>query len=119
MKIVCVKIANLRKLGYKNLEHWLEDPTHCYQGRDMTFYVKGANAGILANPYPVKKYGIQESLRLFREYYRQTPELQEEYERVKDKDVGCYCKIDETNNNLQCHLEVVEEEGFGEILIRR
>ena len=42
MSAVCIKKANLKKLGYRDLEHWLEDESHVYIGRNMEFYVKGA-----------------------------------------------------------------------------
>ena len=122
MKIVCIKKKNLNKLGYRDLEDWLtrpNDPPRIYGGRDMSFYVKGAKGSILQNPYPIKKYGLQECLRLYREYYRSHPEVQAEAERVKDYEVGCYCEIDMNDDKLQCHLEVIEEELTGTILIHR
>lgn len=118
MKIVCIKKKNLNELGYRDLLHWLEDPKNVYGGRNMSFYVKGANKSILANPYSVKKYGLDECLRLYRIYYRDNPEVQAEAERVKNCNVGCWCIIDETNNKLQCHLEVIQEELTGEVIRR-
>ena len=40
--VVCIKKTQLVQNGYRDLEHWLEDPDHVYIGRNMEFYVKGA-----------------------------------------------------------------------------
>jgi hypothetical protein len=53
-KVISVKKKNLNKLGYSDLEEWLEDSNHVYIGRDMTFYVKEAVGSKWQNPFPVK-----------------------------------------------------------------
>lgn len=37
---VDVHKANLKAMGYENLEHWMEDPQHVYVGRNVV-YVAG------------------------------------------------------------------------------
>ena len=41
MSIINVKKVNLKKKGYRDLEHWLEKTNHIYVGRTNR-YVKGA-----------------------------------------------------------------------------
>jgi len=63
---ICKK--ELQKHGYRDLEHWLENPNHIYIGRNLTFYVKGAIHSKWANPFSAKKYGRDECLRLYKEW---------------------------------------------------
>ena len=69
----CIKAAELRKDGYASLEEWLKDPNHLYIGRDMSFYVPGLTCSKWHNPYPIKKYGLTECLRLYEEHVYSKP----------------------------------------------
>lgn len=39
MPTICVKVANLRKLGYSNLEEWMETPNNIYVGRRGRIFI--------------------------------------------------------------------------------
>jgi hypothetical protein len=54
--VINVKVEFLRKMGFKNLLEWLEDPQHVYIGRH-NHYVPGATTSVWANPFKVDKYG--------------------------------------------------------------
>ena len=43
-KVVNVSKKELNKLGYDNFAVWSANPSNIYIGRNMSFYVKGANA---------------------------------------------------------------------------
>lgn len=51
-KIINVKKAELKKVGYNSLQEWLDaSPDHIYIGRDMSFYVPGADGSKWKNPF--------------------------------------------------------------------
>jgi hypothetical protein len=96
-----IRVACLRKTGYNSLEDWLAaDPNHMYIGRGMTAYVKGANKSKWHNPYPVKTYGLDESLRLYEEHIRNSP-LWDQLPELEGKVLGCWCAPD------RCHGDVL------------
>jgi len=53
-------------------------------------------ASPFANPYAAKKYGREESIRLYREYIidklRKDSGLMEEFRQLQGKTLGCWCK---------------------------
>jgi hypothetical protein len=57
-KVINVKKNELKKLGYNDLEQWLQaSAEHIYIGRSMTHYVAGAKGSKWANPFKVDKHG--------------------------------------------------------------
>ena len=99
---VDVHVENLRKLGYKNLLHWLNsNEDHVYVGRTVK-YVDGAKKHILSNPFTVKKYGREECLI----HYKNWLDKQdiEEIEKLRGKTLGCWCAINEG-----CHVDIIIE----------
>jgi len=100
-EVVNIKVAELRKRGYRNLEHWLEDPNHVYIGRNMTFYVPGSVASKWKNPYKAS-LGQDECLRLYREHIL-TSGLINDIEELRGKQMGCWCKPE------SCHGDVLVE----------
>lgn len=100
MNVVCVKVANLRKLGYSSLLEWNEDPSNLYVGRRCG-YVKGADKSKWHNPYTVKKYGIEECLRLYEEHIRSS--LWDDLSELDDiLNLGCWCVEEDL-----CHAGVL------------
>jgi hypothetical protein len=55
------------------------------------------------NPFSVKKYGLDECLRLYREYILSNKKLLYELEELRGKTLGCWCKPD------KCHEDVLIE----------
>jgi hypothetical protein len=100
METVCIRVANLRKLGYDSLEEWLQDPSHIYIGRNMTAYVKGAKKSKWANPFPVKQYSREECLQMYEKYIRNS-DLYNQLEELRGKKLGCWCKPE------PCHGDVL------------
>lgn len=70
-RVINVKVDSLRKIGYKNLLEWLEDPSHVYIGRH-NHYVAGATGSIWANPFKVDEYGRDACIQKFKEYLLQS-----------------------------------------------
>lgn len=56
-----------------------------------------------ANPFPTKEYGREESLRLYREYILNKPELLAQIEELRGKTLGCWCKPN------ACHGDILIE----------
>lgn len=110
-------VVNVRKAylqpKYEDLVDWLQDKSHIYIGRDMSFYVGGAYKSKWANPFKVKKVGaksnkvknqcqtLEESLRLYEEYIRNTPELMAALPELQNKTLGCWCKP------ASCHGDIL------------
>ena len=93
---------NFLKLGYKDLQHWLENPNHVYIGRNMVFYVSGAVKSKWSNPFSVKKYGRDECLKLYKEYILDS-DLKNDLLELKGKILGCWCSPE------PCHGDILIE----------
>ena len=96
--VVNVRQAELRKLGYKDLEDWVKDPNHVYVGRDMTRYVPGAKGSKWGNPFMSKKVGRAESCNMYRQYILSDTRIQDNgktllqsLDELKGKTLGCWC----------------------------
>lgn len=53
---------------------------------------KRTTTNVVGNPFPVKKYGLNECLRLYEEHIRDTPSLYFALEELEGKELGCWCK---------------------------
>jgi hypothetical protein len=104
MNVINCKKKFLQQLGYKDLEDWLnKDPKHVYIGRNMSFYVKGANKSKWANPFSVKKFGREECLGKYRNYLLQNKKLLSELKELKGCTLACWCKPE------SCHGDILVE----------
>ena len=91
-KVINVKKAELKKLGYGSLVDWLNSsPNHIYIGRNMTHYVPGAVGSKWANPFKVDKYGRDGCLKRYEEHIRSTPELFNSLDELRGRVLGCWC----------------------------
>ena len=136
-KVENIRVANLRKNGYNSLIDWLEDKNHVYVGRNMTFYVKGAEKSEFANPFKVKtqsKIAQQGNFANKKDYSNGLSTSLEKYEEwlrdkcAKDKDVkkrllslrgkvlGCWCKPAGCHGDVMAKLiqEFANEEFANE-----
>jgi len=109
------EVVNIKKTHlqpeYKNLLEWLQDESHVYIGRNMSFYVDGAFGSKWANPFKVAKpgkkykkgtyYSLDESVKLYEEHVRNSPELMAALPELRGKTLGCWCKP------AKCHGDVL------------
>ncbi len=102
MQVVNIKTAQLRKSGYENLAEWNENETNVYIGRACQ-WVKGANKSKWANPFPLSKYTLEESLEKYEEYIRKGP-LWDQLEELEGKTLGCWCKPAGCHGDILCKL---------------
>jgi len=106
-RVVCVKKQSLNKQGYRDLKHWLTNPNNVYIGRNMTFYVPGAEGSKWKNPFPVKKYGRDKCIEMYKEYIQTDKKkydgktLLESLEELRGKTLGCWCSPD------PCHGDAI------------
>lgn len=103
MEVVNIKKKNLQQNGYSNLEEWLLDENHIYIGRNMSFYVKGANKSKWHNPYSVKKYGLEKCLELYENYIR-TSDIYNDIDELNGKVLGCWCSPNKCHGNVLMKL---------------
>ena len=114
-RIVNVKKQNLVKLGYRDLEHWLEDPNHVYIGRTNA-RVKGAVGSQWGNTFSVQEFGRAGCIEKFKKYLTAEEKLLKDLAGLKGKILGCWCKPE------ACHGDVILEfllkvEAEGEAMI--
>lgn len=88
---VCnVKVSFLRERGFQNFEEWRAQKNSLYVGRNMSFYVKGADKSKWANPFSVKKYGSEECLEKYEGHVREG-ELYGQLLELTGRELGCWC----------------------------
>mmetsp|Transcript_109741 Transcript_109741/g.194005 ORF Transcript_109741/g.194005 Transcript_109741/m.194005 type:complete len:167 (-) Transcript_109741:59-559(-) len=109
-KVVNVRKAKLKARGFRDLEHWVSDPSHIYIGRNMTFYVKGAVKSKWHNPYSVKKYGSKGAIEMYRQRLLTGVDekgrkntLLSELGELAGKELGCWCHPE------PCHGDVLAD----------
>ena len=68
-KVVNIRVANLRKQGYANLEEWTKKPQNVYIGRHN--HRVGAKMSLWYNPFSINAERTREDvLNLYRKYLR-------------------------------------------------
>ena len=115
-RVINARVANLRKLGYINLQDFLDASSdHMYVGRDLSHRVKGAVKSKWRNPFTLA--GNNDDLDLviskFKEYIKKSS-LYDDLPELRGKTLACWCYP------APCHaralLELLDEkERKGEI----
>jgi hypothetical protein len=110
---ICVKVKNLRKLKYANIEDWESNPENLYVGRHMrifidkvrVFHVKGSKWG---NPFSLKNYSLQECLKKYHDHLVHSG-LISDLEELKGKTLGCWCDQQKCGDTIYCHAQLLVE----------
>ena len=71
-----------------------------YIGRRMTMGGWNLSASKWENPYPVKKYGIEQSLYLYEQHIRNTPYLIDSLHELAYHKLGCWCAPEPCHGNV-------------------
>ena len=111
---MCIKVKELRKHGYADLEEWMGREGNEYVGRRGRIWITDPEtkekrmfhykASKWANPFKVgKQYTLQESLFLYEEHLAQSG-LIVDVEELKGKCLGCFC---EQGDEEKCHAQVL------------
>lgn len=115
-KVVCVKVAFIRP-KYKNLKEWCKDNSNVYIGRKGVVFVDGSRYpkkdSIWANPFKISdKHDRDSVIEMYRKYIMKrirTGEIsKEEIEKLRGKNLGCWCK-NPGDNSVKCHGDVLVE----------
>jgi len=100
--VINVQKANLNKLGYSDFQDWLKNPNNVYIGRHVV-YVQGSFNSKWRNPYPAKRFGRNECIEAYKETLLKNPQLLQDLEELKGKQLGCWCYPE------KCHGDVLIE----------
>jgi hypothetical protein len=103
MEVINIRKKELNKLGYRDLEHWLENPNHIYIGR-YNPYVKGTYNSKWRNRFSVNKYGRLGCIRMFRSYIKKDDQLLNDIHELDNKVLGCWCKPKACHGNILIQL---------------
>lgn len=90
-----MSVVNIKK------KNGVRAPYDIYIGRFLNYPNARFSQSKWANPYPVKLFGRDEALRLYKEHILNTPELYNSLHELKDKILGCWCKPE------PCHGDVL------------
>jgi len=109
-KVVNVKVKYIRPT-YMDLEKWMQDPDNVYIGRAGIVFINGERfpkkPSIFHNPFKIKPSITRENvIDKYREYIKEkckNPEFQAELEKLRGKNLGCWCAPD------PCHGHVLLE----------
>jgi hypothetical protein len=121
-KVVNVKVAFIRKCGYKNLKEWIEDTEkNVYIGRKGIVFIDGERYpkcdSFFKNPFKIDKkcadkdkskddviikYKKYIEDKLINDYENVIHELK----KLKGKKLGCWCKGE---GNGKCHGDILIE----------
>lgn len=109
----CIKVAYLRtKYGSQmNLKTWMEDEQNVYVGRNGRIFIDGKifhySTSIWANPFTLKKYSLEESIKLYEQHLIDTG-LINRIGELKGKCIGCFCETASNGQSeLDCHTKVL------------
>ena len=108
-KRICVKVKNLRKLGYSDLRKWCEDENNVLVIRNGRIFINKEifcyKKSEWCNMYKLKNYTLEECLILYEKWLRneiKDEEKKEKFKNLNGMNLGCFCDI---NNN--CHVDII------------
>lgn len=106
---VCVKVSNLRKIGYFSLREWMNDEENKYIGRQGRIWIteKDGTKSIYhysnskwRNPFKVTKtLSAKQSIEKYGKYLQETG-LDNQVMELEGYNLGCFCK-----DNNDCHAD--------------
>ena len=116
-RAVCIKVSNLRKMGYTDLEQWLSDPDNVYTGRRGRIFITDPATGNKRyfayagskwqNPYSLKDYPLEKSLQLYIVHLF-TSGLILEIDDLRGKNLGCFCLNQHSDSGTPtCHAQIL------------
>ena len=103
-KTQCIKVKELRKIGYPNLKVWMKNPNNLYVGRHGRIFITDSitnekkifhySKSKWHNPYKVGKkegqYTLDDSLKLYNVYLFNSG-LIKDINELEGKILGCFC----------------------------
>lgn len=114
----CVKVGELRKIGYNNLEEWIKDENNLYVGRRGRLWItEYGEKRIFHYPQskwhnPYKSENIHEIIFKYAQHIKELSDT--DILELQGKNIGCFCKPGDL-----CHSDVlikIYNEGYDEAL---
>lgn len=128
-KVVNVKVANLRSLGYANLQEWMSDPDNVYIGRKGIVFIDGVRFpkkdSFWANPHKItKEISREQVIELYETHIRTKLDKVgwEKLDEIEGKNLGCWCAPEECHGNvleklmLEYYDVTFDEERDGDVV---
>jgi hypothetical protein len=122
-----VHVAFIRRHNYTDLKHWCEDESNVYIGRKGIVFCKdcdGTSArfpkqdSIWANPYKPKDFpDIQSCLTAYYTYILGKPNVWDQLQHLKGKQMGCWCVKDMSPSQIQQTANPEEWICHGQVLM--
>ena len=112
MSVVNCKVKFIRP-QYKNLKEWMEDENNVYIGRRGVVFIDGVRFpktnSTFCNIFKVGKDGTrQEVIIKYKDYIitklKEDPDLQNELNKMKGKNLGCWCCPELCHGNVLLEL---------------
>jgi hypothetical protein len=113
-KLVNIRKKELQKKGYHNFNEWKNNPKNVYIGRNLSYYVYGTFHSKWHNPYSIKKYGLENCLKLYEDYLRSSPELLASLPELKGKRLGCWCTPEKCHGDILIKLYYEQKNNLVE-----
>ena len=107
-----VKISNLRKNGYSDLENWMTNPDNLYvgrKGRVNIVYPNGESKIFFypdskwRNPFKLKEYSTEQCIELYKKHLYESG-LYLQIAELHGKNLGCFCLPEN-----RCHIDIILE----------
>jgi hypothetical protein len=115
-QVVCVKVADIRKKGYQNLQEWINNANNVYIARGGIVFIDKKRFpptnSIWANPYKIDKNNDRDTvIQKYRTHLMNKIKKNEikisDIIKLRDKTLGCWCK--EGGKDVPCHGDVIVE----------
>ena len=100
--VVNLKASELRKRGYNNFQEWNSKSHTLYIGRFNKFL--GISASKWGNPFKLSEYDRNTCLNLYEDYVRNTPDLINNINDLRGKELGCWCKPEGCHGDILIKL---------------
>uniref|UniRef100_A0A6C0EB23 DUF4326 domain-containing protein n=1 Tax=viral metagenome TaxID=1070528 RepID=A0A6C0EB23_9ZZZZ len=104
MNVVNVKKSCLKEQGYDSFKEWQKKKNNLYIGRACVYV--GATASKWQNPFPLSKYTLDESLKLYEKHVKESG-LIDDINELKGKTLGCWRQMHILLNNNICILPFI------------
>lgn len=85
------------------MEEWVKNPNNIYIGRKNP-YVEGPFSSKWRNPFSVKKLGRGDSIKKYKEYILECPELMKDLHELKEKTLVCWRYPEKCHGNVLIEL---------------
>lgn len=110
-KSVSVKISELRKNGYNNIEDWINTKGNIYVGRKGRLFIHDGKGGKRYYTYPQSKFHRPTRIHA-KNYvkYLYNSGLIHDLEELRGKNLGCFCiKHRDSEGNAICHAQMLAD----------